>query len=690
MATVIESLVVELRGKLTNFERDMSSATSTLQKTNTNVQRITNQISNAVKIGIGVVSVAAVKSLADGLVNLAEKGEEAGSIRDAFERLGGSSAAIDRASEASLGLVSKFDLMSIANKQLLAELPNVNENFGLIADVGTRLADTLGINTKDAIEKLTTAIIKGNAGQLERFGFNLEGIEGKSNITAEALRQLTDVQNKLAPSGQSLANVIEGLQVAWSDFTTEIGIVLNNNLDLQSGLLSLKDVILNLDLQTIIGSFGMLSEVVATAISWFDKVTTFIADVLAGALYNAGLKLDEFRLGWTNLGIIFNEVLQKITLAWNSFVEYLSLNINKVKSSIVSMANTFGEVYAKITGDSYVPYVDQQITALDNFKISWTKLDTTVTESSNKIKSDVTTLATSVKVNSQKMIIANTNVTNSFKGMKKNVQKEKDDFDKIMEEDTTEYFAKLKEDLDSGIYTTSNTVTDGLEKMSKKGVTTVGGFVEAIIGMLGKGGTLQSGVAGGGGIFGGLSGGLTGNNSGSLGLGNLIGQGGSLGSGGIGNAGTGALALTPIDIYLGLPPGTISTFFDSLGWDIAGDIGRLQKNILGTAKDWLNDIGDFFGFAKGGIVAGPTIGIVGEAGPEAMLPLTKKNGVLGVNASGYTGGSGTTTYNIDARGSGAGVERTILNALKKMQTNTIDFTMSQQQDLLDRGFSYGY
>lgn len=684
MATVIESLVVELRGKLTNFEKDMSSATSTLQKTNSNVQRISNQISNAVKIGIGVVSVTAVKSLVGSLADLAEKGEVAGSIQDSFERLGGSSAAIDRASEASLGLVSKFDLMSIANKQLLAELPNVNENFGLIADVGTRLADTLGIDTKDAIEKLNFAIIKGNKGQLERFGFNLEGIKGKSEITAEALRQLTDVQNNLAPSGQSLANVIDGLKVSWNDFTAEIGIVLNNNLTLQNGLLSLKDVILNLDLKTIIGSFGMLSEVVATAISWFDKVTTFIADVLAGALYNAGLKLDEFRTAWTNLGVVFNDVLQKITVAWNSFVEYLALNIGKVKSSIIGMANTFGEVYAKITGDSYVPYVDQQVTALDNFKISWTQLDTTVTESSNKIKTDVTTLATSVKTNSQKMINANTNVSNSFKKMKKDTKKEKDDFDKIMEEDTTEYFNKLEDDLASGIYDTTNTVTDGFEKMSKKGVTTVGGFVETIIGMLGKGGSLQSGVSGGGGIFGDL----TGNNSGSLGLGNIFAGGGA------GAAGGNALGQDPLlmtmDIALGLPPGTTQLLSGMLGIDVNKELDRLTKNIGNTVSDAFEDVGDFFGFAKGGVVAGPTIGIVGEAGPEAMLPLTKKNGVLGVNASGYTGGSGSVTYNIDARGSSAGVERNILNALRKMQTNTIDSTMSQQQDMIDRGFSYGY
>ena len=34
-------------------------------------------------------------------------------------------------------------------------------------------------------------------------------------------------------------------------------------------------------------------------------------------------------------------------------------------------------------------------------------------------------------------------------------------------------------------------------------------------------------------------------------------------------------------------------------------------------------------FAKGGIVTGPTLGLVGEAGPEAIIPLNKLSSVVG-------------------------------------------------------------
>ena len=58
-------------------------------------------------------------------------------------------------------------------------------------------------------------------------------------------------------------------------------------------------------------------------------------------------------------------------------------------------------------------------------------------------------------------------------------------------------------------------------------------------------------------------------------------------------------------------------------------------------------------YAKGGIVNKPTIfpmangmGLMGEAGPEAILPQTRRNGVLGVE-----GGGGTNVVvNVDASG----------------------------------------
>ena len=58
-------------------------------------------------------------------------------------------------------------------------------------------------------------------------------------------------------------------------------------------------------------------------------------------------------------------------------------------------------------------------------------------------------------------------------------------------------------------------------------------------------------------------------------------------------------------------------------------------------------------FANGGVVTGPTQALVGEAGAEAILPLVRSGGKLGVQAA---GGGGTVVQVIDQRQSGPQVE----------------------------------
>jgi hypothetical protein len=64
-------------------------------------------------------------------------------------------------------------------------------------------------------------------------------------------------------------------------------------------------------------------------------------------------------------------------------------------------------------------------------------------------------------------------------------------------------------------------------------------------------------------------------------------------------------------------------------------------------------------FAQGGIVTQPMMGLVGEAGPEAIIPLNKAGGSLG------------NTYNITINAGmgtdGAAVGRVIVDAIKKFE-----------------------
>jgi hypothetical protein len=68
-------------------------------------------------------------------------------------------------------------------------------------------------------------------------------------------------------------------------------------------------------------------------------------------------------------------------------------------------------------------------------------------------------------------------------------------------------------------------------------------------------------------------------------------------------------------------------------------------------------------FAKGGIVTGPTVGMIGEAGPEAIVPLTGKN-------SKAMGTTFNITVNAGIGTSGAEVGRQIVDAIKKYERNS--------------------
>jgi hypothetical protein len=63
--------------------------------------------------------------------------------------------------------------------------------------------------------------------------------------------------------------------------------------------------------------------------------------------------------------------------------------------------------------------------------------------------------------------------------------------------------------------------------------------------------------------------------------------------------------------------------------------------------------------AAGGIVTGPTVALIGEAGPEAVVPLTGRNAPMG------------NTYNINVNAGmgtdGAQVGREIVDAIKRFE-----------------------
>ena len=134
--------------------------------------------------------------------------------------------------------------------------------------------------------------------------------------------------------------------------------------------------------------------------------------------------------------------------------------------------------------------------------------------------------------------------------------------------------------------------------------------------------------------------------------------------------------------------------------------GGLLGGMFGFAKGGAFN-GGVQAFASGGVVSSPTVfpmakgmGLMGEAGAEAIMPLTRTaNGDLGVKAVGGTNGSGTTVNIYNESGSEAEVSEStnsdgeqqidilIKQSVEKSIGNgSLDGTFSSNYGLSRRGY----
>lgn len=94
--------------------------------------------------------------------------------------------------------------------------------------------------------------------------------------------------------------------------------------------------------------------------------------------------------------------------------------------------------------------------------------------------------------------------------------------------------------------------------------------------------------------------------------------------------------------------------FKAIFNSVTGLYNDFAKHLKFTVPDWVPGIGgnkfempQFAMLAKGGIVNSPTLAMIGEDGPEAVVPLSKKNNPNGI---GLGGGGNNITINVNASG----------------------------------------
>lgn len=132
--------------------------------------------------------------------------------------------------------------------------------------------------------------------------------------------------------------------------------------------------------------------------------------------------------------------------------------------------------------------------------------------------------------------------------------------------------------------------------------------------------------------------------------------------------------------------------FADMTKSILSDLARIaaQKAIASAVGGFFANGGAFSGgvqfFANGGVVSSPTafgmaggIGVMGEAGPEAIMPLTRGNdGKLGVRAQGGSGGNvqvsnqiTVSINNVDSTERVQEVQRAVRDTVEKVTKQTI-------------------
>lgn len=202
-------------------------------------------------LGVGLL-VGASNKLADAFGQLVAEGEKVGSVRDNFLALGGSVDSVERAKDATLGLVNAFDLMEIATKGLARGIPEFSTNLEQIAELGGRVGAAFGEDTKAGIERVSNALASVKSKQLEQigvfqdqlkvleeyrqahgiYGRELSDIEKKEALRVDAISKLTEASERFFPVLDSVTNAHDAYKNKLGEVSKEIGIALNDTEEL--------------------------------------------------------------------------------------------------------------------------------------------------------------------------------------------------------------------------------------------------------------------------------------------------------------------------------------------------------------------------------------------------------------------------------------------------------------------------
>lgn len=194
MAEPVASLSVEMKALTTKFEQGFKTAVTVVKQAEKNIAKSMGAISLVAKIQLGKELFNAITSTAKWVSTLANKGDELGDLEASFRKLGGSAEGLEKARTVLHDTVQTVDLLKIANIGLIKQIPGFADKFDLMAEYAGKFAAATGIEAKDALEKVVSALRIAEREQIANIGLTIDNEAAVKKYAAalgKAAKELT-------------------------------------------------------------------------------------------------------------------------------------------------------------------------------------------------------------------------------------------------------------------------------------------------------------------------------------------------------------------------------------------------------------------------------------------------------------------------------------------------------------------
>lgn len=666
----IGTVLIELSATTANLQKSLTEGKNSLQKFEKDVKSIATNLKTALGVGIAVGAIKSLGELTSSIGELAERGEKVSDLRETFNALGGSAAGLDAAKEALLGTVSSVDLMQIATKGLAARIPNFNKNFAEISVLGAKAAKVLGVDTKQAIDDLVSSMAREKG----------IGIVKQMGIAIPTIENFRKVFGGVPTETDSASKAIASFKITLGEIGDTFGMAINENEDLRQAFRDLDIAVKSVDWSSFATALAEIIALGAEAVGGIVYLGNAIGDLISEAMEPGSVAVRNFQTEYVNLGKQLlaartKDQLDGVSQGIQGLVEQMRANpklATEMGGQVIDLYNKMVSLKGVLPTTAlgvkdWGKAVDEAAKQAAQAEKEIAKLQDAFNKQLGGLEKDV--LGDSIK-NSIDRLDEGTfsNLAeqmhqavyqSSYDGLRQTLdagiitEADADRMATLMADRATNPY---KADFEAKMSEANFKVAEDLARKQQEQFQTALSFFSGIFSEFASTGTVNWGN-----LLKGMAvdfvSGMAAEMATKLGGGFLAGL------------------LDPSGVGKSIGDAIIGAVTGGGGGGLGGAIDSVI-GALGFAKGGVFDGGQLLRAANGMTVDRPTpfihsggLGVMGEAGPEAIMPLTRVGGSLGVRVS---GGAGGRQIIIDARGAAPGVEHIIRGIVDDMSDAIVD------------------